>query len=106
MGLGRKVHREQLESGLPDDLAQEFHRLSDWSHTLPERFGQRVRLHLVDVASLEGFFKSLIHRVGRYPAFVVDGKRYMGSDFSRVDTLIAERLSARESRAGAVGPNQ
>ncbi len=106
MGLGRKVHREQLEAGLPDDLAQEFHRLSDWSHTLPERFGQSVALRLVDVASLEGFFKSLIHRVGRYPAFVVDGKRYMGSDFSRVDALIAESLATRETRAGAVRLDQ
>jgi len=98
MGLGRKVHREQLESGLPDDLAQEFHTLSRWAHTLPERFGQQVTLRLVDVASLEGFVKSLIHRVGRYPAFVVDGKRYVGSDFTRVDALIAESLARRGER--------
>ncbi len=100
MGLGRKIHREQLDSGLPDDLAREFHSLSEWAQTLPEQFGQNVTLRLVDVASIEGFFKSLIHRVGRYPAFVVDGKRYVGSEFARVNALIAERLTNREPRPG------
>lgn len=95
MGLGRKVHREQLAAGLPDDLAEDFHRLSQWAHALPERFGPKVTLRLVDVASMEGFFKSLIHRLRRYPAFVVNGKRYVGSDFGRVDALISESLAIR-----------
>ncbi len=98
MGLGRKVHREQLDSGLPDDLARQFHSLSEWAHTVPERFGQDVTIRLVDVASIEGFFKSLIHRLGRYPAFLVDRQRYVGSDFGRVDALIAERLAARRAQ--------
>lgn len=106
MGLGRKVHREQLESGLPDDLAQEFHALSQWAYTLPKRFGERVTLRLVDVASIEGFFKSLIHRVGRYPAFVVDGKRYVGSDFAQVEVLIAESLARRGERPERTGRSQ
>ena len=106
MGLGQKVHREQLDSGLPDDLAQEFHSLSEWAHTLPEQFGQRVTLRLVDVASIEGFFKSLIHRVGRYPAFVVDGKRYVGSDFTRVNALIAESLTARQGVSDTISRGQ
>ena len=95
MGLGRKVHREQLESGLPDDLAREFHDLSEWASALRERFGSRLRFRLVDVASIEGFVKSLVHRFRRYPAFLVDGTRYAGSDLSRVDALIAERLAVR-----------
>ena len=98
-GLGQKVHREQLEAGLPDDLAAAFHALSQWARGLPERYGPRVTLRLVDVASIEGFFKSLFHRVHRYPAFIVNGRRYVGSDFSRVDALIAEGLTAQR-----VGP--
>jgi hypothetical protein len=101
MGLGRTVHQEQLEAGLPADLAGEFHRLTEWARTLPERFGNRVTLRLVDVASIEGFFKSLIHRVNRYPAFVVDRKRYMGDDFTRVDALISQSLDAEEALRGA-----
>jgi hypothetical protein len=94
-GLGQKVHREQLDSGLPDDLAAEFHSLSQWARGLPERFGARVTVRLVDAASVEGFFRSLFRGLHRYPAFVVNGRKYVGSDFSRVDALIAETLAAR-----------
>ena len=56
-----------------------------------------IQLRLIDAASLEGFFKSLIRRVGRYPAFSVEGRRYAGSDFSRVDGLIADCLAGRKA---------
>ncbi len=94
-GLGRKVHREQIESGLPEDLAAEFHSLSEWATGLPQRYGPRVTVRLVDAASIEGFFKSLFRRLHRYPAFVVDGRTYVGSDFSRVDHLISESLTTQ-----------
>ncbi len=93
-GLGQKVHREQLDTGLPDDLAAEFHSLSRWAGGLPRRYGPSVTVRLVDAASIEGFFKSLFHRLNRYPAFIVDGKKYVGDDFSRVDALISEGLAA------------
>jgi hypothetical protein len=98
MGLGPKVHREQLETGLPADLYEEFHRLAEWAGTLGDKFGRRVALRVVDVASLEGFVKSLMRRFRTYPAFTVDGRRYVGLDFSRVDALIAESLAFRTSR--------
>ena len=93
------MHREQLEAGLPDDLAAEFHSLSEWARGLRERFGSRVTIRLVDAVSIEGFFRSLFSRVHRYPAFVVDGRKYIGSDFSRVDTLISECVTARAARS-------
>jgi hypothetical protein len=93
MGLRQKVQREMADTGLPDDLMREFHHLSEWAHTLPAKFGPRIRLRLVDAASIEGFFKSLLRRFHRYPAFTVAGQRYVGSDFSRVDALIAARLA-------------
>ncbi|MBI4589744.1 MAG: hypothetical protein HY725_12980 [Candidatus Rokubacteria bacterium] len=97
-GVGRKIHREQLDSGLPKELAAEFHALSEWAQGLPHRYGSRVTVRLVDAASIEGFFKSLFRRLHRYPAFVVEGTKYVGSDFSKVDRLIAESLAAQ--RAG------
>jgi hypothetical protein len=97
VGVGQRVHREQLDAGLPDDLAQEFRRLSDWVRSLPDKFGDRVQVRLVDAASIEGFFKSLVRRFRRYPAFTVEGERYVGSDFAQVDALISSRLAARGS---------
>ena len=97
-GLGQKVHREQLESGLPDDLAAEFHVLSGWAQQLRARYGPRVTFRLVDSASIEGFVKSLFRWLHRYPAFIVDGKKYVGNDLSYVDGLISESLASK--RAG------
>lgn len=93
-GLGRKVHEDQLETGLPEDLYQEFHQLSAWARSLPVKFGSRVAVRLVDAASIEGFFKSLVRRVKRYPAFTVGNERYVGSDFSQVDALISATLGS------------
>ena len=92
MGIRQKVQREMADTGLPDDLKQEFHALGEWAGTLPSRFGTRVTVRLIDAASIEGFFKSLVRRFKRYPAFTVEGRRYVGSDFRRVDALIGERL--------------
>lgn len=99
MGLRRTIQREMMESALPDDLRAEFHDLSAWAHTLPGKFDNRVSVRLVDAASIEGFFKSLIWRFRRYPAFAVEGQRYVGSDFSRVDALIARALRRKEEQA-------
>ncbi len=92
MGLGTKIHQEQRESGLPEDLIHEYVALSAWARGIAERYGERIRIRLVDAASIEGFFKSVRYRFRRYPAFVVNGASYVGSDFSRVDTLISEHL--------------
>lgn len=99
MGLRQKVQRELMDSALPDDLKAEFHDLSEWAYTLPRKFDDRVSVRLVDAASIEGFFKSLIRRVRRYPAFEVEGQRYVGSDFSRVDALIARAMGRKEAQA-------
>ena len=97
MGLRQKVQREMADGGLPDDFQREFHELSEWAHALPAKFAGRVALHVIDAVTLEGFVKSLVRRFWRYPAFSVEGRRYVGSDFSRVDALIAERLAAGAS---------
>src|SRR5713101_1344809 len=109
MGLRKTVQREMMDSALPEDLKAEFHDLSEWAHTLPGKFDNRVSVRLVDAASIEGFYKSLIRRFRRYPAFAVEGQRYVGSDFTRVDALISEALRRREAerrvRPAAPTPN-
>jgi hypothetical protein len=95
IGLRQNVQRDMMQTGLPKDLETEFHALSEWANTLASKFGDRVKVRLIDVASIEGFFKSLVQRSRRYPAFTVEGKRYAGRDFTQVDALIAKALSAR-----------
>lgn len=94
-GLGDAIRRDQARSALPDDLLAEFQALSDWTHDMRARYGGRISIRVVDAASLEGFAKSLRHRVRRYPAVVVDGVvRRRGDDWTSLEPVIRERLSA------------
>jgi len=84
-----------MATGLPAELKQEFHDLSEWAYTLPAKFGGHVTVRLIDAVSIEGFFKALVRRLPRYPAFSVEGRRYVGSDFAYVDGLISQCLAER-----------
>ncbi len=94
MGIGERLRRQGAAEALPDDLALEYQLLSDWVHALLQRFGSRVRVSVIDVASLEGVVASLRYRIGRYPAVIVDGEKRIGSDYAALDPLIARRVGA------------
>ncbi len=96
LGLGERIQRAEAADALPEELLHEFQQVSDWVHSLLERHGTRVKVSVVDAASIEGFWKSLRHRVRRYPAVVVDGReRHVGTDFEAVDRRIDQRLAER-----------
>ncbi|HXG41025.1 MAG TPA: hypothetical protein VNJ28_08785 [Candidatus Limnocylindrales bacterium] len=103
VGLGERLRREAAASALPDDLALEFARLSDWVRRLVDRFGSRIHVKVVDAASIEGVLLSLRHGVWRYPAVIVGGRdKRVGSKFEEVEPIIERHLSApdRGSRPG------
>ncbi len=102
IGVGQRIQQEEAATALPAELLQEFQQVSDWVHALLMRHGDRVKVSVVDAASLEGVWKSLRHGVRRYPAVVVDGqKKLVGTDFAPADRLIDERLGARREGRGA-----
>ncbi len=104
MGIGERLRRQEASEALPEDLARDYQRLSDWIHGLLERHGPAVRVKVVDAASIEGFIRSLRHRVGRYPAFIVDGReKRTGAEFSALDPLIERRVEERR-HATSSGP--
>ena len=93
MGVGQAVHREQAREALPEDLTREFAAVSSWLHELLERHGTRIRIKLVDAASLEGFWKSLRHGIKSYPAILIDGaEKHVGIDLLSLDSTIDERV--------------
>ena len=95
MGIGERIRREEAAQALPEDLRREYAEISDWLHGLAHRFGPMVRVKLVDVASIEGFFKSLIHRARHYPAVIVDGpQRYVGNDLDEARRVIERYITA------------
>ena len=95
MGIGERIRREEAAQALPDDLRNEYAQVSGWLHDLVHRFGSRIRVRLVDVASIEGFVKSLRYGARRYPAVVVDGpERYVGTDLREAGSVIERFITA------------
>ena len=93
MGVGQAVHREQAREALPEDLTREFAALSTWLHELLQRHGTRIRIKVVDAASIEGFWKSLRHGIKSYPAVLIDGAdKHVGIDLLSLDSTIDERV--------------
>ena len=95
MGIGGRLRRREAADALPEDLTREFQVVSDWVHGLLLKHGGRVRVDVLDAASIRGFFASLRHRVGRYPAVIVDGgDKRIGLDFAALDPIIDRKVVA------------
>ena len=104
LGFADRMHKAELANALPEDLLQDFQRVSDWVHSLLERHGERVRVSVIDAASLEGFWKALRHGVRRFPAVVVDGRReVVGTEFAPADRVIDQRIGTRTQPAHGGG---
>lgn len=100
VGFGERMRRKEAAEALPDDLAREYQALSDWVHGLLERHGPRLRIRVIDAASVEGFIASVRHRVGRYPAVIIDGhKQRAGAAFGDLDPFLDARLAAMDRAA-------
>ena len=94
-GFSRNVRAEQLQSGLPADLAIDYQAVSDWVRRIFSRHGQDVVVKVIDAASIEGFLKTARHRLRTFPAVIVDGReRFSGTDFAAADQAIDHRLHA------------
>ena len=94
VGVGQSVHHEQRQAAFPPDLQAQYTALADWVHRLVERYGGRVAVRVVDVASLEGVYKSLRYRARKYPAVIVDGTVHQAvTDFAALDRAIDRVLS-------------
>jgi hypothetical protein len=73
-GAGAPVHQETLGQ-YPQDLRRVAAELSSCLAVLRKRYGESIRVEVIDPQSLAGFILSLRHRVRRYPAFIVNGHR-------------------------------
>jgi len=80
MGADNRIHDEQMESSLPEDLAREYQTVSDWVKEIFRVHCDRIVVKIIDAASIEGVFKALKYNARRYPAVIIDKKtRFLGS---------------------------
>jgi hypothetical protein len=95
VGVGQKIHAEQREANLPDDLKQEFAGLSAWVQETAERHPDEIQFKVVDAASLEGVYKALRHGIRKFPSVIVGGKdKVVGGDLARATELVERHLAA------------
>ena len=74
MGASNRIHEEQMESSLPEDLIREYQTVSDWVQELFQLHCDAIVLKVIDAASIEGFYKSMKYKARRYPAVIVNQK--------------------------------
>ncbi len=99
-GVGQAARAEQMANNLPDDVMQDYQRLSDWIIALVEKYCGQVSVHVVDAASIEGFVKSLRYGVHRYPtAIFQDGRKIPLTDYAQVESAVQEQMAARSPAA-------
>jgi hypothetical protein len=80
MGASNRIHQEQVESSLPPDLAEDYQAVSDWVREAFRLYCDQLLIKVIDAASLEGFVKSLRYRIHRYPAILMNGKKFTGDN--------------------------
>lgn len=100
MGKSTRVHDEQLESSLPEDLTRDYQLVSDWVKEMFRVHCDGIILKVIDAASIEGFYKSLKYNARRYPAVIVNGKsRFIGSQMlSSAGEEIAHQLASQPAK--------
>jgi hypothetical protein len=101
---GVKVRaRHQDMADYPAALREELAKLSDWLSELCRLYRHRISIRLIDAQSPLGLYKSLVHRIRRYPTFVIEKKEvYSGWDRKKFEELLDACMRAANLR-GACG---
>lgn len=96
-GLGREVNKGDIED-YPTELKDEVLKLSDRIGELKQLYKHRIQIRLTDAQSPRGIYKSLIHRLRQYPAFIIEKKDvYIGWDRERIEELVDKYLKVASS---------
>lgn len=77
----------------PEDLQEEFRRLSELIGRLRSLYLHRVRIDLISAQSFLGMYKAVRHHIKEYPAFIVDGKDVcIGWDWEKLVNAIDRHI--------------
>ena len=92
LGLNEKKRRSCAEES-PDDWKEALRYLSNCISEISRLYRHRVRFQVIEAQSPLGLWKQIRHKVFKYPAFIVDGKKtYVGFDCDELGALIDERI--------------
>jgi hypothetical protein len=92
-GVGQNPAERALDE-YPQEWQDEYRRLTDWVYDLAGRYGDRIRIKVVDPQSLEGMVKSVRYWVRRYPTFVIERRdRVVGWERESLEAALEKALS-------------
>ena len=87
-GISAPIQQQEIDS-YPEEMWRDYARLSDLVRNLSGRYGDQVRIVLIDPHTPVGFLKSVRHWVRRYPTFIVNGSaKYTGWDEGSIADLV------------------
>lgn len=87
-GISQRVQEEEWNS-FPEEMWRDYTRLSQIVRDLSGRYGEQLRITLIDPYSPMGLWKSLRHWVRAYPTFIVNGRaKYAGWDLAALDAAL------------------
>src|SRR5512133_1992611 len=96
---GNNRARQQDLADYPAKLREELAKLGDWLSELCRLYRHRISIRLIDAKSPLGLYKSLLHRIRRYPTFIIEKKEvYSGWDRERIEELLDTCMQTANSR--------
>ena len=97
-GMNTQARQQDL-ADYPAELREELAKLGDWLSELCRLYRHRISIRLIDAKSPLGLYKSLLHRIRRYPTFIIEKKEvYSGWDRERIEELLDTCMQAANSR--------
>jgi hypothetical protein len=91
--------RQQDIADYPAELREELAKLGDWLSVLCRLYRHRISIRLIDAKSPFGLYKSFLHRIRRYPTFIIEKKEvYSGWDRKKIEELLDTCMQAANSR--------
>jgi hypothetical protein len=86
--ISKRVQAEELKS-YPEEMWRDHAQLSQMVRDLSQRYGDQLRIIMIDPHSPMGLWKSLRYWVRSYPTFIVNGRaKYTGRDLSALESLL------------------
>jgi len=83
----------------PAELQEELVKLGDWLSELCRLYRHRISIRLIDAKSPFGLYKSLLHRIRRYPTFIIEKKAvYSGWDRKRIEEMLDAHIQTANQR--------
>jgi hypothetical protein len=94
--VGDKIHAEQRQSAMPEDMLRDYVKVSQWVNALVDRYGERVAIKVIDAASIEGVWKALRYGAHKFPTVIVNQQaKFVAGSFAQAGAFIEQQLTTR-----------